>query len=169
MKDMLSYLAGGDLRSIGRSNELVERIKTQSDFDNLVAFLFSDQRLVVMRAADTIEKLSRKKPEWVNKHANNLIGLLERSVDKELKWHLALISPRLSLKQSQVKTVWNVLSRWALDETESKIVRVNALQGLYELAAIHKNLKLRWTRIISQVEGENTTSLKARLRKLRLS
>lgn len=166
MKNMQSYLSGGDLRSTGRSNELVKLIKTQSDFDTLFRYLFSNQRLIVMRAADAVEKLSAKNPEWTGKHAADLIALLQNANDKELKWHLALICTRLKLDSAQVKSIWNILSKWALDKNESKIVRVNALQGLFEFASIYHSLQAQWVSMASKIGRENIPSLSARIRKL---
>ena len=56
MKSLEEILSGGDLRSIGKSNSLVQTIRTQADFDELFNLLFHSNRVVVMRAADSIEK-----------------------------------------------------------------------------------------------------------------
>ena len=166
MKEVLQYLSGGDLRSIGKSNLLAKQIKTQNDFDAVFEFLTHHDRLVVMRSADTLEKVSKLKPEWLTQHKGSLLRLLKKAVDKELKWHLALMCSRLTLNSPEVKSVWDVLSRWVLDGTESKIVRVNALQGLTDLATVHKQLKPHWARVVSKIKEENIPSLEARLRKL---
>ncbi len=166
MKGLLPYLGGGDLRSIGRSSQLMKQIKTQEDFDAVFRYLQSSDRLVVMRAADVLEKVSRLKPHWLAKHKKALIKMLSNASDKELKWHLALMCPRLPLNSSQVESVWAVLSTWALDNDESKIVRVNSMQGLSDLTSSHKECKSKWLGIMSKIETEKIPSLKARLRKL---
>lgn len=168
MKDVLQCLGGGDLRSIGRSGLLTRQIKTQNDFDMVFQFLKSHDRLLVMRAADVLEKVSKGNPQWLTKHKDALLRLLIKASDKELKWHLALMCPRLPLTSPQAKSVWNVLSKWAQDCTESKIVRVNSLQGIADLTLAHKQLKSRWRSFISKIETENIPSLKARVRKLRV-
>jgi len=55
--NFLKELTGGDLRSIGAVNNIVSFIITQVQFDELFSGLFHQNRLVVMRTADAIEKL----------------------------------------------------------------------------------------------------------------
>ena len=52
-------LSGGDLRSIGQSNSVALTGLSKEDFNELFDCLFSKNRVVVMRAADAIEKISR--------------------------------------------------------------------------------------------------------------
>jgi hypothetical protein len=59
MNKIRNALTGGDLRSIGRSNEIVSSIKNQKEFDILFELLFSSDRILVMRAADAIEKVTK--------------------------------------------------------------------------------------------------------------
>ena len=85
----LELLRGGDLRSIGKSTAVFAMVSNQSMFDELWTALFSDDRLVVMRAADVIEKVTLNHPEWLHNHVDQLIQLAEGAKHKELKWHLA--------------------------------------------------------------------------------
>jgi hypothetical protein len=167
MKNMLTYLGGGDLRSIGKSGELVTQIKTQADFDELFEFLSDNDRLIAMRAADVLEKISRMNPHWLNKHKDTLLGLLSTATAKELRWHLALMSTRLPLDSREAQLMWNILSTWVLDENESKIVRANALQGLSDLVSAHERFEPQWVTLTSKIRETRTPSLKARLKKLR--
>jgi len=47
MNNLLTYLKGGDLRSIVNANEVLLLIKTQADFDELFQYLFSNDRLII--------------------------------------------------------------------------------------------------------------------------
>lgn len=51
-------LKGGDLRSIGKTNEVVGMVNNQKSFDELYQLLFHPDRKIVMRAADAIEKIT---------------------------------------------------------------------------------------------------------------
>lgn len=62
MMQLEKILAGGDLRSIGKSNSVAGKIKTQNDFDKLFECLFHKDRHVVMWAADAIEKITIHNP-----------------------------------------------------------------------------------------------------------
>ncbi len=164
----LDYLNGGDLRSIGRVDELLDLIKSQNDFDDLFEYLFNDDRLVVMRAADAIEKISLVNPSYLTAHSTELIALLNSAKNKELKWHLALMVTRINWREEDYRILWERLKLWALEQNSSKIVRVNAIQALYELASKNNEYKSDFKLIIEAVKAENIASINARLKKLNL-
>ena len=160
-------LGGGDLRSIGNADSIVSEIQNQDDFDALFSCLYSDDRLVVMRAADAIEKITRERVDFLCGHDDAIIAFCERAGDIEFKWHLALLLPRLPFAESEYDKVREILSAWALDANESKIVRANSLQALYELSKQDLTTKEKLESILSVVEKENIPSLLARIRKIR--
>jgi len=126
--ELQKLLGGGDLRSTGRVNDAIRRIKDQQRFDQLFEFLFSSDRLVVMRAADAIEKITISNPEFLSKHKLALFELCSTSVNKELQWHLALLLPRLKLDEADRSNALAILKKWLTYKGNSRIVRVNALQ-----------------------------------------
>jgi hypothetical protein len=167
MKRFEGLLSGGDLRSLGASRSLISRINNQTDFDALFEYLFHSDRLVVMRAADVIEKITIKHPHYFNKHKKRILELSLTAANKELQWHLAQFIPRLSLTGAELGKVWAVLTEWAKDKKNSKIVRVNALQALFDLAKKKISLMKDFNLTLSQLEKENIPSINARIRKLR--
>ena len=167
MSRFLEYLLGGDLRSIGKSNSVIPKIKTQADFDELFKYLHYPDRIVVMRAADCVEKISSANPGYLTKHKKEILELSRASVDKELVWHLAQIIPRLDLTGSDLKEGWNVLQQWALDKSGSRIVRTNSIEGLFHLARGRRSAMNNLIDIWSKVEQENVPSLNARIKKIR--
>ncbi|HUH33888.1 MAG TPA: hypothetical protein VLZ28_08030, partial [Daejeonella sp.] len=96
MKQLEKMLAGNDLRSIGQVTLVIQTIKDQSDFDELFQSLFNPDRGIVMRAADAIEKITVNKHDYLVKHKEQILDLCRTAKDKELKWHLALLLPRVS-------------------------------------------------------------------------
>ena len=84
-----------------------------------------------------------------------------------MKWHIAQLIPRVDLTAAELKDVWNKFAYWALNKTESKIVRVNALQGLFDLSKVNRELKDDFEKIISTMEHEMIPSIQARIRKLK--
>ncbi|TAK39564.1 MAG: hypothetical protein EPO28_10695 [Saprospiraceae bacterium] len=133
MNDLTPYLQGGGLRSTGEVEQLLPLIKTQQDFDELFRFMFSEERLVAMRAADAVEKIALRQPDFLQKHKAEVLHLLPQARHIEFKWHLALLVSRLPLAEKESQAVWAVLKGWAMDASESKIVRVNSLQAMSEL------------------------------------
>ena len=161
-----SMLSGGDLRSIGGANEVITRIHTQEDFDTLFGFLHSRDRLLVMRAADAIEKITRKQGFYLDKHKESLLKLAAKATDKELKWHLAQLMPRLKLSDDETAAVFGLLEKWALDKIESKIVRANSVQALYEISGGNELLTKSFDEIRAALKKENVPSINARIKQL---
>jgi hypothetical protein len=124
MPEIIKYLKGGDLRSIAGVDQLIPLIKTQKEFDELFAWLYSEDRLVVMRAADAIEKVTRNHPAYLDSHKTETIELLSSAHHKEFKWHAAILIPRVNLSRNELEQIWNRLADWLRDKSESKIVRV---------------------------------------------
>lgn len=110
MKEFEKILSGSDLRSIGESNFAILKIKNQNDFDELFKYLFYADRLLVMRAADAIEKITINNPQYLTKYKKEIIQLCDVAKDKELKWHLALLIPRLNLKNMEFENAWDKLN-----------------------------------------------------------
>lgn len=159
---------GKDLRSIGNVNEIVTSVQTQQQFDVLFKNLLSHERIIEMRSADAVEKLTKKHPEWLQKHKPLLLELLHNSTNKELNWHLAQLVSRLSLTDIELYVVWDKLAYWMLNRNESRIVRVNSLQALYDLSIENSSLLQALRSLVQQVHHEAIPSINARLRKLKL-
>lgn len=161
------FLEEGDLRTTGNVNEVIKIVSGQKDFDLLFKTLLLNDRKVVMRAADAIEKLTVIHPEYLKKHKKVLLKLLFNAKDKELKWHIAQLIPRLALNKKESYDAWKHLYFWAGDKYESRIVRVNSLQALFEMAGEYPDLKRSLDSLIPMVECEKIPSLIARLKRLR--
>lgn len=167
--DFSILLAGGDLRSLRNSKRVINSVQNKTDFERLFKLIYSSSRPVAMRASDAIEKITKTHPEYLRGHHNDLLELARHATSKELKWHLAQLVPRLDLPQSEVERAWHYLNYWACNPNESKIVRVNALQGLYELSSRSKNSEMRgrFNRTLSALETQHVPSLSSRARVLR--
>lgn len=167
MSRFKDILQGGDLRSIGKANQVVAQVGDQSTFDELFKELYNTDRKVVMRAADSIEKITVNKPDYLYQHKGDILVLCNEAKDIELKWHLALLVSRLDLTNKEAGNVWIILTDWATDKKESRIVRVNALQGLYNIVRSNEELMQDFNLTLKEVERENIPSINARIRKLR--
>jgi hypothetical protein len=167
VKNFKEILSGGDLRSKGQSDKIVSLIDNQQKFDELFSLLFHTDRIVVMRATDAIEKITLHHPEFLTTHKKEILQLCSEAENIEFKWHLALLVPRLKLTKQELGKVWQILSDWATDKKESKIVRVDSLQGLFDLLIQSKELNKDLQFTLSKIEKENVPSLNARIRKIR--
>lgn len=165
--DFNNVLTGGDLRSIGKANEVVKEVDNQNDFDILFSGFFHTDRKVVMRTADAIEKITLTKPGFLHKHKKTILELCSKAKHIELKWHLALLVPRIKLTPGERVKAWRLLTGWATDTKESKIVRVNSIQGLFDLSQINRKAGQDLSLTINEIEKENIPSLNARIKKLK--
>jgi len=166
MEQFYKLLTGGDLRSIGISNSVVSKVQDQNYFDELFKCLFHKDRLVIMRAADAIEKITVQHPVYLSKYKNVLLELCNAAKNKELKWHLALLIPRLNLSGKETEIVWQILTGWVSNKRESKIVRVNSIQALYEISLKDQRFIKDLQTSLVEIEKENIPSINARIRRL---
>lgn len=159
-------LSGGDRRSIGNSNAVAKKAeRSQDEFDRLIAGLFVENAVVRMRSADAAEKASQKNTALLAKHKSRILRSLGQFSQQEVCWHIALMLPRLALTTKEARRAADVLLLWART-SESKIVAVNALQGLWEISAKHPVLRGEVQKLVQEFLLNGSAALKARARKL---
>lgn len=166
--DIANQLSGSDLRSIGKVNALVNSIKTHQQFDNLFKNMLSHERSIARRSADAVEKLTRQNRGWLRKHKTVLIDLIHNTRNKELKWHLVQLISRLELTDKEFYMLWDKLAYWLMNCNESRIVRVNSLQALFDLSRSNPTLDQALGNVVNSIRHENIPSLNARIKKLGL-
>ena len=162
---ILTMLAGGDRRSIGRANQAAAMVsKDLSLFPELMTGLWSDDPLVRMRAADAAEKVSRKHPKLLARHKTELLGLMAEANQQELRWHLAAMVPRLALNAKERQRAAALFEDYL--EDRSSIVKTFALQGLADLARNDSVMRSSVIELLRAAERSGTPAMRARSRKL---
>ena len=165
MHAILKKLQGGDRRSIGRVDEVVVSVLGSiSLFEELINGLFTADPVLRMRAADAVEKATLVRPELLTPHKKILIRLAGDTDQQEVRWHMAQILPRLTLKPGDRKTIVDILFTYLNDK--SKIVVTFALQALADFAAEDKKLRLRVIRQLEDFTETGSPAIKNRARKL---
>ena len=160
-----AMLRGGDRRSIGRSGEVKKLVLRQPGrFVELLKCLWDEDPAVRMRAADAAEKITVTRPELLKSNKQELLGLLDEAEQIELRWHLALMVPRLALSGPERARAAKALQRYL--EDRSSIVKTFALQGLADLARQDANLREPVRRALEESLRTGTAAMKARARKL---
>lgn len=166
-KNILALLTGGDHRSIGGSDHVAAMVSKNPElFPNLISGMWSEDSLVRMRAADAAEKVTRKYPEWLQPHKNELLGLMAEAHEQELRWHLAAMVSRLNLNAKERQRALSLLTSYL--EDRSSIVKTFALQGLADFAAQDPSLRPSVMETLRQAARNGTPAMKARSRKLLL-
>lgn len=165
MKRILENLKDGDLRSIGRSGDAVRAIaKDPALFSALMEGLLDGDRLVRMRAADAVEKVTRTRPEWLQPWKRALLDTVSTLEDKELRWHVAQLLPRLRLTSAEKATAVRILMIYL--EDKSSIVKTFSMQALADLAAQDERLLEQVAPLIERLARTGTPAMKSRGRKL---
>jgi hypothetical protein len=164
-KNILLLLEGGDRRTTGRSDHVAAKVaKNLRLFPKLISGLWSPHALVRMRAADAAEKITRKNPELLTPHKKELLGLMTEATQQELRWHLAVMIPRLSLSTMERQLAISALNGYL--EDRSSIVKTFALQGLADLAHGDPATRPGVIDILRDNARNGTPAMKARSRKL---
>ena len=165
--DVLLLLRGSDRRSIGRADQVAAIVaKTLRLFPKLIAGLWSADPLVRMRAADASEKVTRKNPGLLTPYKKELLVLMTEATEQELRWHLAVMVPRLPLNAKERQLAISSLNTYL--EDRSSIVKTFALQGLADLAQNESSIRPRVVETLREATRNGTPAMKARSRKLLL-
>jgi len=165
MTDILRKLKGGDRRSIGKSGETVEDVsKTPALFADLFAGLFDADAVVRMRAADAVEKITRQRPELLRPWKRPLLEQISALDEKEVRWHVAQMIPRLNLTVSERDTAVQILMDYLADE--SSIVKTFSMQALADLAERDERLRVQVIPLIERLTQTGTPAMRSRGRKL---
>jgi len=166
-KNILALLEGGDRRTIGRADEVAALVtKNPRLFGGLIRGLWSEDPLVRMRAADAAEKITRNNRALLRPHKKELLGLLAEAEGQELRWHLAVMIPRLALNAKERQSAASLLESYL--EDRSSIVKTFALQGLADLAEDEPSMRPRVIEALREATRSGTAAMKARSRKLLL-
>jgi hypothetical protein len=162
---LAALLAGGDRRSIGRSNEVASLVLDERGrFRELIACLWSDDPIVRMRAADAAEKVSAQHPALLKPFKAELLGLLVEAQQQELRWHLAQMIPRLPLTAEERQRAARVFRTFLRDR--GSLVKTAGLQAMADLARQDARLRPEAIERVEQALKTGTAAMKARARHL---
>ncbi|HYN88835.1 MAG TPA: hypothetical protein VER55_09905 [Ardenticatenaceae bacterium] len=133
MHEVVAKLAGGDRRSIGRVDEVVaDVLNERALFGVVFDGMLGDDPVVRMRSADAIEKISAKRPEYLQPFKEQLLNQVARIEQQEVRWHVAQMFPRLTVHHDERAAMVTILCGYLDDR--SKIVQTFSLQALADLA-----------------------------------
>ena len=165
MHAILQKLAGGDLRSKGRSEEVVEDILNNPDLFGVVfAGMLIDDPVVRMRSADAIEKVSAKHPELLQPYKRRLINEVARIEQKEVRWHVAQMFSCVDLTPTERNEVVSVLKSYL--EDQSKIVKTFAMQALADLAFQEESIRPEIRELIQNLMSAGSPAMRTRGKRL---
>ena len=140
MPTIYDLLTGNDLRTIGKSNEVVQLVTSDPIlFDEVFEGIFHDDKVVRARCADAVEKVAVKFPGMIQKKKSIILKNLNKFEQKEVLWHIALMIGYLKLTPKELVKAFNTLNKW-LNTSDSIIVKVACMQSLATHAMKNKKL-----------------------------
>lgn len=162
---ILDKLRGGDRRSIGRSDEVVEEILgNESIFPIVFDGMLHEDPLIRMRASDAITKATTQRPELIQPYKKKLIQHVSKIDQQEVQWHFAQLVPFLQLSHDEKLHVVDILKNFL--SNKSRIVVVSSLQALTELSEDDTKLKPVVVELIQSAMSSGSPSIMSRGRKL---
>ena len=162
---LLEKLAGGDRRSIGRANEVVDEVLNGPHlFETLFEGLHDDNPLIRMRAADALEKVTARHPGWLVPYKDRLLRRLAEPEIREVRWHLVQMTPRLPFStRERIETI--TVLKCCLSDSSS-IVKTTAMQAIADLAGDDDRLRAETIHLLERLVVVGTPAMKSRGRKL---
>src|SRR5690606_33621233 len=110
MNKILQKLTGGDMRTIGKSQDVVEEVLSDNSLlPELFEGLTNVNPAIRMRAADALEKVTAQKPELLNPYKSKLIEIAKEAAQQEVQWHVAQMFKALKLESDENVKVYEIL------------------------------------------------------------
>lgn len=156
--------------SVGRAEEVAALVLAQPiSFSRLMECLWDEDLGVVNRAAHALERVTRDAlpgpMAQLNSWKTSLLGLLPEAAENKLRWHLALIVPRLTLTGAECARAAQALQCW-LEDDSSSIVKTMSLQGLADLTRQDPSLLPMVLDLLRMQGRSGTPAMRARCRLL---
>jgi hypothetical protein len=131
--DML--MVGGKSNSLGRTNEVIELVlNDRARLEELYGCLFHEDAWLRMRAADALEKICRRHPDWLVLYVDRLLGDFSTSTQPSIQWHLAQILGEVTLTDPQKRAAVAWLKVVLASKEADWIVAANAMDTLVQFA-----------------------------------
>ncbi len=166
MSQILKKLEGGDLRSIGRSEEVVQDIlENPALFGEVFDGMLSEDPRVRMRSADALEKVSSRHPEYLQPFKSRLIYEVSHIEQQEVRWHVAQMFSHLEVSAQERAEIVRILLLY-LDTDKSKIVKVCSMQSLANLSQNDEVMRHKVVRKLEEIVEAGSPAMVSRAKKL---
>lgn len=165
MTQILDMLKGGDLRSIGRSEEVVRIVlENPAKFGEVILGMVHEDGIVRMRSSDAVEKITIKRPELLEPYKEFIMTRAAIVDQKEVRWHVAQILPRLDLSNDDVQVAVGILKGYLDDD--SRIVRAFTMEALVGFVEKDPDLEAWVITLIEKLVEEGSPAMRSRGKKL---
>jgi HEAT repeat protein len=164
MNELLKKLAGGDLRSDGRANEVADQVtKSPQLITKLLEGLSESDDVVRGRTTHALERISRTHPEMLRGLVPQLARLAAYDKVPMVRWHIPMIFANMMLSETEIETVFSSL--FQLLEDDSVFVKSWAIASLTILARKNKDKITRVTDRLRAEQKSESIAIRTRVAK----
>lgn len=165
MQEIIQKLKGGDQRSIGRSEEIVQDVLDNPNlFGELIHAILIDDPVVRMRAADAVEKITTTNQGYLQPYKDLILDRIAEIEQQEVRWHIAQILPRLEMNKEETERAIEILKGFLRDD--SRIVRTFTMDSLAHFAEKDPSLETWVISLIEEMVEDGSPAMKSRGKKL---
>ena len=163
--DIAQRLIGGDRRSLGAADAVASDVLRNNErFGELFEAMLHEDSVVRMRASDAVEKLTRARPDLLVPYRKRLIDEVGRIGQREVRWHVAQMLPRIRLDVKDRSRAIALLESY-LDE-ESAIVVASAISALGDYALEDARLRRRITPTLERLSRSESPAIAVRAKRI---
>ncbi len=164
MNQVLTWLSGGDLRSDGMANEVADFIlENPTAFEDLFAGMSEEDAVVRGRAADAIEKVSRKRPDLLRDHVLEIRRIAQHEKVPLVNMHLAMIFGHLAVYPELVEQLLPALI-FLLDD-KSVFTRSWAIVSLCIMARKYPQVCQDVLGNLTPLQQDGSIAIRSRIKK----
>lgn len=166
---ILDKLRGGDLRSIGKSEEVVNDVLNNPKLFRCILdeIINNNDPVVRARAADVTEKVSRIHPQYLRPFKAKLIDEISNIQQQEVRWHVAQMFSYIDVTPAERAKIEEMLFSWiSSDNVKSIIVKVFCLQTLSNFAKLDPLLRKKVLEKLKYIAQHGSPAMKSRSKKL---
>lgn len=157
-------LHGGDRRSPGRAADAAALARGDPAVRDALWTLMQDRdRLVAMRAADAVEKLSAAAPETLIPFKRRLLARLREEAPPEILWHLLQMFTRLDFTARARSDLCSHIESFLAHP--SRIVQACAVSALHHLGTASSEGAARWKARLETLAAQGPAAVRARARR----
>ncbi len=161
-------LTGGHPNSLGRTVEVVERVRADPPLiEELFCCYRSEDEVVRLRTSSAMKRLGAEHPDWLVPYLDRFLTEVAAIPQPSAQWTLAQLfrSLRSRMSADQVAAATQVMQR-NLDENDDWIVQNHTMQTLFDWSADDVRL-LKWlSPRLERLSSDRRKSVAARARKL---
>ena len=164
MNEILSWLAGGDLRSDGDASLVAAFVLANPQvFEDLIEGLRVTDEVVRGRTADALEKIARSRADLLENHLPLLFETAKADSLPVVRMHLAMIFGHMTVYQQYI----NDLARALFDllNDERVFVRSWAIVSLCIIARLYPEKNSLIINRIAPLVGDPSAAIRSRARK----